>query len=192
MDSLSRHEKSEEEMAMEAKDNPNADHDGPIKSDFSYDNDVGRFHEKFGLPVTGKSPPRLLSPAVLVFREKFLQEELDEFREAHAAGDLEKCLDALCDLAWVAIGTAHYMGLPFDAGWREIRRANMEKVLASSDPNKPYRTDFVVKPPGWRGPDHATVLERHCRNHGLLYPERQAEVANSSADSPAGSNWGGE
>lgn len=127
----------------------------------TYDDDVRDFHEKFKLPVTGTAPPHLLTPEEFAFRRKFMQEELDEFCDAHADGDLAGALDALVDLAWVAIGTAHYMHLPFDDAWREVVRANMEKVLADSDPNKPYRTHFVVKPPGWTPPDIEGVIIRH-------------------------------
>jgi predicted HAD superfamily Cof-like phosphohydrolase len=133
----------------------------------TYDDDVRDFHKKFKLPVTGEAPPALLSQQEYNFRAKFLDEELFEFKEAHAAGDLEGALDALVDLAWVAIGTAHYMRLPFDAAWREVVRANMEKVLADSDPNKPYRTHFVVKPEGWRPPDiHQVIVNYTVDNFG--------------------------
>lgn len=123
----------------------------------NYDRDVGQFHAKFGLPVTGNAgPPALLDQRTLDYRVMFLREELHEFIDSCAEGNLAGALDALVDLAWVAIGTAHYMGCPFDAAWREVARANMEKVRAEADPNKPYRDGVggaVVKPPGWVGPD---------------------------------------
>ena len=132
-------------------------------------NDVGDFHRKFGLPYYGDgSAPRLPDPDVALFRGKFLQEELDEFEDAVAAGDLSDAADALADLVYVALGTAHMMGLPFDDIWKEVQRANMTKVRASGsdDPlsKRNHRLD-VVKPVGFMPPNHALAIEKarlHC------------------------------
>lgn len=131
----------------------------------SYDQDVAAFHERFGIPVTGRSgPPALMDQKTLDYRVMFLREELHEFIDCCADGNLAGALDALVDLSWVAIGTAHYMGCPFDAAWAEVRRANMDKVgvAAGGDPNKPYRDSGpqVVKPPGWLPPDIEGVVAK--------------------------------
>jgi predicted HAD superfamily Cof-like phosphohydrolase len=129
----------------------------------NYASDVGAFHQRFNLPVTGTGPAALLDEDTFKYRLAFLQEELREFIEAHERGDLAETLDALVDLAWVAIGTAHYMRAPFDDAWREVVKANMSKVLASvGDPtHKRGSIEIIRKPPGWRPPDVAGAIARH-------------------------------
>lgn len=121
-----------------------------LPANTTYD-DVGDFHKKFDLPdargLSHGDPPELLSPQDMVDRVTFILEELSEFCAAHRRGDLEAAADGLADLAWVVLGTAHLMGLPFDAVWAEVRRANMDKV-------RDERNKFKVgKPEGWRPPD---------------------------------------
>jgi predicted HAD superfamily Cof-like phosphohydrolase len=129
----------------------------------SFFQDVGDFHEKMGLPVTGKTPMRMLAHADFRFRTNFLFEELREFCEAYAENDLAKATDALVDLVYVAIGTAHLMGVPFDQAWAEVQRANMEKRRwREGDPIKPRNLNVsleTVKPDGWKPPDIRAVLE---------------------------------
>lgn len=133
----------------------------------NYFNDVGEFHRKFGIPVFDpRKACAIPSAETLEYRKKFLEEELQEYKDAVAAGDLAKALDALIDLAYVAFGTAHYFNAPFHQMWLEVQRANMDKVLVTRDncpPDKTYRADegLVMKPPGWIGPQHEKILEQH-------------------------------
>lgn len=124
--------------------------------------DVREWNRKFGLPYHGDgSPPHLLGEEELSHKTKHLVEELQEFRDACAAGDLEQAADALVDLVWVALGTAHFMGVPFDPCWAEVRRANMQKERARGpdDPRSKRASGLdVVKPEGWRPPDIAGCL----------------------------------
>lgn len=127
--------------------------------------DVRKFHQKFGLPYffTAEGKPHLLDPDVQQFRERFLEEELGEFEQACAAGDLAKAADALVDLVYVALGTAHMMHVPFDDVWRAVQEANMAKERASGSGDARStrgHTMDVVKPAGWRPPDVAGVLRR--------------------------------
>jgi predicted HAD superfamily Cof-like phosphohydrolase len=122
--------------------------------------DIAAFHQRFGL--RGPRAPQLLPNQELVdFRQGFMQEELNEFMDAHAAGDLAEAADALIDLVYVAMGTAHMMGLPWDELWADVQRANMAKVRAeSADQSKRGTTYDVVKPAGWVPPQGARILER--------------------------------
>lgn len=147
-------------------------------SDFD---DVGTFHKQFDLPVSdGHTRP--LKPSVTLFRLRFLIEELAEYAAAsgfpyltralrhvsaeafceHDPVDLPEVADALVDLVYVALGTAHYHGIPWQAVWDEVQRANMQKVRAT-DPSASRRGSAldVVKPVGWTPPDVAGVLERN-------------------------------
>ena len=130
----------------------------------TYFDDVGEFHKKFELPYFGDdgAPCRLTDADVTEFRRKFMQEELDEFTSAYEAGDLHDAADALADLIFVALGTAHFLRIPFDAVWREVQRANMTKVRAAGadDPLSKRRHRFdVVKPANFIPPNHRPALE---------------------------------
>lgn len=129
--------------------------------------DVGDFHRKFGLPAADKkTAPHLLDETDQEFRDDFMQEELDELRLAYNENDLEGVADALCDLIYVALGTAHMMHIPFDRCWAEVQRANMAKERATSaDDARSTRNNAldVVKPVGWKPPDIAGALKESDR-----------------------------
>lgn len=133
----------------------------------SFYEDVRAFHVKFGLPHFGENDnPHLLSADVDKFRANFMQEELDEYKEAVAQGDLAKAADALVDLVYVALGTAHMMHIPFNACWEEVQRANMSKERATSaddERSKRKSTLDIVKPDGWTTPDINSILEAHSK-----------------------------
>ena len=143
--------------------------------------DVGRFHGKFNLPVshetwrrTGTSKPGLISKRDFDFRVNFMHEEIRELIEGNAQGNLTQIADALVDLVYVALGTAHYFGLPFQALWDEVHRANMEKQpWKEGDPVKPRNASGleVVKPEGWLPPDIEGVIRDFRDYHGMKNPE---------------------
>lgn len=135
---------------------------------------VGAFHEKFGLPhynVIDK--PQALDAETQKFRSEFLQEELseyegavnalalvseeDEYREVLLAA----AFDALIDLVYVALGTAHLHGFPFDEGWFRVQEANMAKVRAQPDGSDSKRGSSldVVKPDGWKAPNLVDLVK---------------------------------
>lgn len=127
--------------------------------------DVGVFHQKFGLPSVTKSGPfpRDVSKEMLDFRTKFLKEELEEFIEGVQTGDHALMFDSLMDLVYVAAGTAHLFGYPWDEGWELVQQANMAKVRAQADGSDSKRgTGFdVVKPEGWLPPDINGLLSHY-------------------------------
>ena len=134
----------------------------------SYYDDVRDFHRKFDLPAHPEAPPQFLAPDVLQYRLGFLLEELNEFTLAMEQRDLAEAADALADLVYVALGTAHLMRLPFEQVWQEIQRANLakERVTGATDPRSKRRHALdVVKPPGWRAPDHSLALLRAAARH---------------------------
>ena len=128
--------------------------------------DIADFHDKFGL----KAPPtpRLLDPETMIFRLRFMREELDETEEAAAAGDMPAFADGLIDLLYVVLGTLHLSGLPTQALWDEVHRANMRKERATREDQSARRSTLdVIKPPRWTPPDIVGVL----RAHGWEQPE---------------------
>jgi len=57
-------------------------------------------------------------------------EELAEWVEAHAAGDLVAAVDAWGDRLYVLLGDAAAAGLPADAIFDEVHRSNMSKAVS--------------------------------------------------------------
>lgn len=144
----------------------------------SYFNDVGTFHAKFERPVVDRGPVRLMDPEEFAYRLKFLNEELAEFYAAHEAGDLVQAADALADLVWVALGTAHHMSVPFDLVWSAVRRANNAKILAPPEDaaHKRGAVERIRKPPGWHPPHEEIELAFAIHNAivtGSLVPSRE-------------------
>jgi predicted HAD superfamily Cof-like phosphohydrolase len=130
--------------------------------------DVGEFHQKFGLhDVIWQSDPgpTEITPELLDFRIRFLKEELQEFIDGSEAMDHIQMADALIDLVYVAMGTAHFFGYPWQALWNDVQRANMAKERAAGDgSNSARRSSWdVIKPEGWKPPQTEQVL----RNHGF-------------------------
>lgn len=133
----------------------------------SYFEDVGDFHLKFDLPVSKEYAiasdrlPQLLDDKEMEFRTAFLFEEIRELLMAEGQVDLPKMADAIVDTIYVLLGTAHYMGLPFDQLWKAVHEANMKKrPWKKGDLIKPRNTQGfeVTKPLGWEPPDIAGII----------------------------------
>lgn len=114
----------------------------------SESDDVQDFHRQLELWPVVHSPAHV-DPIVLQQRIAFLQEELDEFREAVEANDLAKQADALIDLVYVAKGTALMAGLPWAELWTDVHSANMQKKRG---PTKRGHAMDAYKPAGWQPP----------------------------------------
>lgn len=117
---------------------------------------VAEFHEKFSLPL-GQQDVLTDDQHAQEFRTGFLQEELDELKEALATGNRVKAFDALLDLVYVAYGTALFLGVDpaqWHAGMHAVHSCNMakERVLRAED-SKRGSTFDVRKPVGWVGPE---------------------------------------
>jgi predicted HAD superfamily Cof-like phosphohydrolase len=126
--------------------------------------DVGHFHDKFGLDNATHPGvyPRPVDPEFMRFRLSFLKEELREIEEALNTGDLVKLVDGLIDLNYVSHGTAHILGVPWQACWNEVQRANMAKEKATvENPGTRLAKFDVKKPAGWAPPDIAGVLKQY-------------------------------
>lgn len=111
-------------------------------------NDVARFHQEvLQMPP---QPCSMLDEVDIKDRVNFMCEELDEFEVSAHANDIVGAADALADLVYVAIGTAYMMGLPFQAIWDAVQKANMGKVRGGTKRN--MRID-AMKPAGWVAPE---------------------------------------
>ena len=114
--------------------------------------DVWNFHLKFGVHM---SPRPSLPPAeVMELRGKLIREEVSETLKALEDYDLVELADGIVDSIVVLLGAAVSFGIDIRPLWDEVHRANMEKVGGG------FRSDGkVMKPPGWRPPDIAGLLE---------------------------------
>jgi predicted HAD superfamily Cof-like phosphohydrolase len=120
--------------------------------------DVVEFNTKFGVPHAER--PSYLDSKTMLFRLNFMKEELQEFETAANADNMHEMADALVDLVYVALGTAHMMGLPWEKLWDEVQRSNMSKVRATSaDQSKRGSTLDVIKPEDWQVPNHWAALD---------------------------------
>ncbi len=141
------------------------------QSDFD---SVGDFHRKFNLATSDTIELHLMDPDTFLYRYDFLLEELHELLKAYRARDIAGVADALADLVYVALGTAHLSGIPFDEVFAEVQRANMTKERAKGagdGRSKRGHSLDVVKPEGWKAPDIAGVLAEHVRTR------REAQLA---------------
>lgn len=92
------------------------------------------------------------------FRLSFIREELEELESAVMERDMPRAADALADIVYVAIGAASAWGVYLPDIFDEVHRTNMLKK------DGPRRADGKkLKPPGWKPPDVAGVLERQVK-----------------------------
>lgn len=125
----------------------------------SFISDIEDFHKKFKLEYTGQ--PRVLPDDLRLFRLNFISEELSEY---NLSKTLEDEFDALIDMVYVILGTAHMQGLDFQAGWDRVHEANMQKVRGKSERSDTYD---VIKPDGWTAP----VLTDLCNEQLGLFDD---------------------
>lgn len=127
-------------------------------------NDIFDMHSKYGLHgwiETHRGNPELMKK-FLEFRINFLEEELNETRDAIRASDPEEIVDGLIDLCVIAIGTLDAFNIDAQKAWEQVQTANMAKEVGvkESRPN-PLGLPDLVKPKNWKAPSHAD-------NHGYL------------------------
>ncbi len=119
------------------------------------------FHQAMGV-YYATQPTATLPDDVAAVRLALLEEELEEYRQALAAGDLVEIADALTDLLYVLLGTMISHGLQDAAEdlFAEVHRSNMTKL--GPDGRVIYREDGkVLKPPTFEPPDLRRVLKEH-------------------------------
>lgn len=111
---------------------------------------VRQFHYKvLGIQDT---KPTFQLPVAFTQRVAFMEEEIEELGQAYCDNDLVGVADALADLVYVAVGTAHMMGIPFDEVFKAVHAANMQKIRGMTKRGMVYD---AVKPEGWVGPEEA-------------------------------------
>tara|TARA_B100001750_G_scaffold242988_1_gene257354 strand:+ start:402 stop:809 length:408 start_codon:yes stop_codon:yes gene_type:complete len=118
------------------------------------------FHETYGLPV--KETPDVSDEKTNRLRINLLQEELDELKDALAAGDIVEVLDALTDLQYVLDGAYLSLGLAHlkEVAFAEVQSSNLSKLGGDGKPIRRESDGKVMKGPNYFAPDLAQFLIR--------------------------------
>lgn len=87
---------------------------------------VEAFHRMFEILV--HRAPTVVDEGTRALRERLIQEEFDELKEAMAKNDLPAIAKEMADLLYVVYGTAVSYGIDMDPVFREVHRSNMSKV----------------------------------------------------------------
>ena len=114
--------------------------------------DIAEMHMKFGVREATANMDADKLKQYFDFRVRFLQEELDELKNAANPDD---AVDALIDLCVVAIGTLDAYNVNSMEAWNRVHAANMAKEVGikASRPN-PLGLPDLIKPEGWESPVH--------------------------------------
>lgn len=136
--------------------------------------DIAQMHTKFGVNAVIRNLDNEKLLKFLEFRLNFLQEELNEAKDAQqllidmqtseihpdardanvkkAADDI---VDALIDLCVVAIGTLDAYDVDAHEAWARVHTKNMQKEpgIKPERPN-PLGLPDLIKPAGWTAPTH--------------------------------------
>ncbi len=113
---------------------------------------VREFHREFDIHVA--ESPSVPDPKTMVLRERLIQEEFDELKEAMIAGTLPAIAKELADLLYVVYGTAVSYGIDMAPVFREVQRSNMSKVGGYKREDGKW-----VKPPTYSPARVAPILE---------------------------------
>lgn len=108
------------------------------------------FHTRPGVDCQQPAVPTVLVEGALQ-RLAFIEEEVDELRQAVEFGDVTAAADALADIVYAVYGTAWRFGMPLDALVAEVHRSNMTKTPSPGDGK-------AIKGPGYSRPDIAGIL----------------------------------
>jgi hypothetical protein len=133
-----------------------------VKPKVSVSQDIQHMHAHYDIPTAVGNLSSEQLKEFLEFRFRFLQEEIDEGKDAIHNKDAEEIVDSLIDLVVVAVGTLDLFNVNFDQAWNEVLKANMNKRVGikASRPNK-FQLPDLVKDSSWVAPNHQG-------NHGKL------------------------
>ena len=96
--------------------------------------EVETFNDTFGKP--NNYEPTIPEKKEWQFVYDFIQEELEEYREACENGDIVEVLDALCDIAYVSLGNGtmlHGLKSKIWPAYQEVQGSNMSKACKTEE-----------------------------------------------------------
>jgi len=117
---------------------------------------VLEFQKAFSVDCPAK--PLMLKNPRARLRQKLLQEEVKELSEAK---NIVAASDAMCDILYILLGTAHEYGVAdrMEMLFDEVHGSNMSKLGIDKKPR--FRKDGkVLKQKGYRKPKLKPILER--------------------------------
>ena len=122
---------------------------------------VEAFHRMFD--IVANRAPTVVDEPTRALRERLIQEEFEELKEAMARNDLAAIAKEMADLLYVVYGTAVSYGIAIDPVFREVHRSNMSKVGG-------YKRDDGkwVKPPGYSPAEVGPILAEQRIREGLV------------------------
>ena len=126
---------------------------------------VERFHRLFDIVVRHK--PGVVDQRTRVLRERLIQEEFDELKQAMAHEDLPAIAKELADLLYVVYGTAVSYGIDMAPVFREVHRSNMSKVGGHKREDGKW-----VKPPSYSPASIGPILSDQCGETEEATPSR--------------------
>jgi predicted HAD superfamily Cof-like phosphohydrolase len=105
---------------------------------------VKEFHAHYSLP--DPSTPSIPPAEIVSLRMRLISEEMEEFEEATAAGDMLAAIKELSDLLYVVLGAANAYGVDIEPFFDEVHRSNMTKTWPDGSIHKDEQGK-VLKPP---------------------------------------------
>lgn len=118
---------------------------------------VREFHQANNIPCQFEPGVR---PVRVGLRQRILEEEVRELREASERGDIVGTSDGIVDYLYVLLGTALEFGLAhkLEEMFDEVHRSNMSKLGADG---KPVRREDgkVLKGPNYSPPDLKSIID---------------------------------
>ena len=93
---------------------------------------VKKFMQTFGQEVAVKAS--FPSTKITDLRYGLIKEELDEFKLAIDANDINEVADALTDILYVTYGAGHAFGINLDKCFEEVQNSNMSKLGGNGKP----------------------------------------------------------
>jgi predicted HAD superfamily Cof-like phosphohydrolase len=130
---------------------------------------VQEFQDKY--KHNNNKKPTLTSGELNEFRQKLLDEENQELKDALVAKDLVEVADALGDMLYVIFGTCCSHGIDIEPVFEEIHRSNMTKDYSKGECKK------QIKGPGYSKPDIKSIIDKQIK-----FPELTAICTNELDD----------
>jgi predicted HAD superfamily Cof-like phosphohydrolase len=122
---------------------------------FDWQEDVRKFHTKFGLKIG--AVPGVPGPDTKKLRIELCKEETSELLEGLEQDNLVKIADGAVDSLYVILGTLISYGIDLQPIWNAVQRANMAKEGGGK------RLDGkILKPKNWKHPDIQKLLDEQA------------------------------
>ena len=130
---------------------------------------VAEFHQTFDILVCRE--PGAPDSKTVRLRERLIQEEFDELKEAFEKADEGAIAKELADLLYVVYGTAVSCGIDMEPVFREVHRSNMTKVGGHKRDDGKW-----IKPATYSPASLGPILEAQHQLHAPTHQSSQDET----------------